>query len=296
MDAVNLIAGTGNEYADIIEGLCNLATTGICKINNKGCIPWAAMRYVLEKGEAYRTWLTDAGGEAMDGTIQIFSLESPAAAAVSETILKMDYTGKGFWNVLKALKDAKLKVKVKPATDMNIMRQHIMMSMTQLSMDDIAIYKFILVVDAISRKDYGETFQSRKSAGESKEVKLIAPVYVCKFATAILSKLGASNREAAIPLKTKAGMAKHNVDNMGTMLNSLVTGRGFTRRGNQNPADIVRVLSQQQAGIHKSITASGTYVLGTTSWFKADATSTRECYGEQVDDVPVMSEKTIFEM
>lgn len=167
------------------------------------------MRYILDKEADHRTWVAELKEEEIDGESRVDTLELPVAAT-SATVLEMDYSGKGFWTLMKALKDAKLKIKAKPNADLGILRQHIQMSMTELSMDDVAVYKFIFNTDVIPRKDFGNTFQERKSKGASKDITLKAPVHVCKFATAVQSKLGASNREAAVPLKTKSGMIKHN--------------------------------------------------------------------------------------
>nr|UQS95351.1 MAG: nucleoprotein [Byreska virus] len=291
---VELIAGTGAAHSSLISNVLDICNFGIAKINNKAMIPWCLLRTLNIEHPPYKLWAMRLLRIPVQGHEHPLFTMPTIPTDFSEDILNIDFSGKGYWNFHKKVADKEIKMKMLDESHANIMGQYLTLSMTGLYDSDTAVFKFMFGEDLKPRKDYGSCLASRKSKGKDYSVKILKPVHVSKFATATQGKYGLNQQLDMVPSQRMSGMTSYTMIDNDAYTQSLKSKGTNLFISSINPSELEGVLWKQKEFIESKIGSSRKVELGTTSWFKVDATSSRTNYGSTVQDVVVKTGKTFF--
>lgn len=192
------IAGKGTDRSDLVEKLLDLCLAGIAKVSCKGTMPWLFYSAIFRANAGSGTWHEEIywkeGEPSTDSPRpRQFMVGSPIQDHVlPDSVLNMDYSGKGFWNFYHS--GVNFQMKMKPDGMAAHYRQSVSLAITGLYYEDFAILKHMFGKNPVLRKDMTLFFEELKSKGKSAKTTLWQTRNVCKMATASQTKLGSKPR------------------------------------------------------------------------------------------------------
>lgn len=302
--AVKYIEKKRFDAAALISEILDIAVFGTARQAHKGSIPFAMLWPILRGHAALMAFMailkvTDATRMVeQEEEVTVFSMNmgiKMTPAQIPADVLKMDWSGKGFWNIYnKAVKHNYLIHAVK-AEHKRVYQEWLTLSCTGLWNEDTAVLKFMFAHDFLNRRAYGDAFEKRRSSDVVISLKLLPAIHVTKLATAAQTNLGAQDEGVFVRIPAVSGKAFSQWKEDDPRRRLLLT----EDRGDVGPitslADVCSSLRKHKLRMEKRITTSGGISYGTTPWYKVTGDSSRLCYGELLaDHVIQLDDKSIF--